>query len=83
MDRREAPVLMRSAAYLYPWDVVGDPAAPTLMAGLGVDHVVLAAVYHGIRAMTLRHPLHRVVTIPHSAAYYPSDQGLQIGRAHV
>jgi hypothetical protein len=67
---------MRSAAYLYPWDIVGDPAAPALMAGLGVDHVVLAAVYHGIRAMTLRHPRHRVVTVPHSAAYYPSDQGL-------
>jgi hypothetical protein len=63
---------MRSAAYLYPWDVAGDPTAPELMAGLGLGHVVLAAVYHGIRAMTPRHPRHRVVTVPHSAAYYPS-----------
>jgi len=64
---------MRSAAYLYPWDVAGDPAAPELMAGLGVGHVVLAAVYHGIRAMAPRHPVHRVVSVPHSAAYYPSS----------
>jgi hypothetical protein len=62
---------MRTAAYLYPWDVVGDPAAPDLLAGLGLDHVVLAAVYHGTRALTPRHPGHPVVVAHGSAAYYP------------
>jgi hypothetical protein len=61
---------MSTAAYLYPWDVVGDPSAAPLMAGLGLDHVVLAAAYHGIRALTPRHPRHRVVTVAHSATYH-------------
>jgi hypothetical protein len=71
LDRKEAPVLMEVAAYLYPWDVVGDPAAAELIAGLGLHHVVLAAVYHGARALTPRHPVHRVVVAEHTAAYYP------------
>jgi hypothetical protein len=76
VDRREAAFLMAAntgnvAAYLYPWDVVGDPAAPALIAGLGLDHVVLAAVYHGVRALTPRHPRHRVVVAPRTATYYP------------
>jgi hypothetical protein len=63
---------MTVAAYLYPWDVLGDPDAPARIAGLGLDHVVLAAGYHATRALTPRHPEHRVVTVPHSAAYYPT-----------
>ena len=62
---------MDVAAYVYPWDVVGDPAAADLIAGLGLSHVTLAAVYHGTRALTPRHPGHRVVVAEHSAAYYP------------
>jgi hypothetical protein len=62
---------MDVAAYLYPWDVVGDPAAADLIAGLGLSHVTLAAVYHGTRALTPRHPAHRVLVAEHSAAYYP------------
>jgi len=62
---------MEVAAYVYPWDVVGDPAAADLIAGLGLSHVTLAAVYHGTRALTPRHPEHRVVVAEHSAAYYP------------
>jgi hypothetical protein len=62
---------MDVAAYLYPWDVVGDPAAAELVAGLGLDHVTLAAVYHSVRALTPRHPRHRVVVAEHTAAYYP------------
>ena len=62
---------METAAYLYPWDVVGDPAAADLYAGLGLHHVTLAAVYHATRALTPRHPRHRVVVAEHSAAYYP------------
>src|SRR2546423_1627858 len=55
LDRKEAPVLMETAAYLYAWDVVGDPAAADLYAGLGLHHVTLAAVYHATRALTARH----------------------------
>jgi hypothetical protein len=62
---------METAAYLYPWDVVGDPAAAEQVAGLGLDHVTLAAVYHATRALTPRHPRSRVVVAEHTAAYYP------------
>lgn len=61
---------METAAYLYPWDVLGDPKAADVVAGLGLDHVVLAAVYHGTRAITPRHPQHRIVVAEHTAAYY-------------
>jgi hypothetical protein len=62
---------MDVAGYLYPWDVVGDPESVDLIAGLGLDHVTLAAVYHSVRALTPRHPRHRVVVAEHTAAYYP------------
>lgn len=62
---------MRAAAFLYPWDVVGDPDAPRRIAALGVDAVVLASAYHSTRALTPRHPRHRIVTARHSALYYP------------
>jgi hypothetical protein len=62
---------MQVAGYLYPWDVIGDPAAADRVAGLGLDHVVLAAVYHGTRALTARHPRHRVVVADRTAAYFP------------
>jgi hypothetical protein len=68
-----------AAAYLYPWDVVGDPAAPELIAGLGLDHVSLAAAYHAARALTPRHPEHRVVVAEHSAVYFPPDDRLWAG----
>src|SRR2546421_8709551 len=71
LDRKGAPVLRETAAYLYAWDVVGDPAAADLYAGLGLHHITLAAVYHATRAFTPRHPRHRVVVAEHSAAYYP------------
>ena len=65
---------MRDAAtYAYPWDIVGDPAAPELLAGLGVDHVSVAAVYHATRTLTPRHPKHRVVVAEHTASYFPID----------
>jgi hypothetical protein len=62
---------MDIAAYIYPWDVVGDPEAAELLAGLGLSHVTVAAVYHAVRALTPRHPRHRVVVAEHTAAYYP------------
>jgi hypothetical protein len=83
VDRREAALLMRGAAYLYPWDVAGDPAAAELFADLGLGHAVLAAVYHGTRAVTPRHPAHRIVTAEHTAAYHPVDPALWRGAALV
>lgn len=61
------------AAYLYPWDVVGDPSAPEGIARLGLDHVTVVAVYHATRALTPRHPAHRVVVADHTAAYFRPD----------
>ena len=61
------------AAFTYPWDVLGDPAAPARLRELGADTAVLAAAYHSATAVTPRHPLHRVVHAPHSAVYYPPD----------
>ena len=62
---------MDAAAYVYPWDVVGDNAAAETIAGLGVDHAVVAAFYHATRALTPRHPRHRVVVAENSASYLP------------
>jgi hypothetical protein len=62
---------MDIGGYLYPWDVVGDAEAAEVIAGLGLSHVTLAAVYHSVRALTPRHPGHRVVVAEHTAAYYP------------
>ncbi|GLW71512.1 hypothetical protein Kpho02_38110 [Kitasatospora phosalacinea] len=72
---------MRASAFLYPWDVTGDPAAPDLLAGLGLHGATLAAAYHSTRALTPRHPARRIVTAPHFAAYYPPDPARWRGRA--
>ena len=65
---------MPVSAYLYPWDVDGDPAAADRIAGLGVGEVSLAAVYHAVRAVTPFHPGHRVVTRD-AAVYHRPDPG--------
>ncbi|MFI9046896.1 hypothetical protein [Streptomyces sp. NPDC053427] len=64
---------MKASAFLYPWDVVGDPHAARRLADLGVRQATLASAYHSTRALTPRHPRHLVVTAPHSAVYYPPD----------
>ncbi|RDG35476.1 hypothetical protein [Streptomyces corynorhini] len=64
---------MKTSVFLYPWDVVGDPAAPARIADLGVRQVTLAAAYHSTRALTPRHPRHRVVTAEYAAVLYPPD----------
>lgn len=64
---------MKASAFVYPWDVDGDPAAPDRIAALGVEQVTLAAAYHSTRALTPRHPRHRVVTAGHAAVLYPPD----------
>ncbi|EFL31286.1 alanine-rich protein, partial [Streptomyces viridochromogenes DSM 40736] len=63
---------MKASAFVYPWDVNGDPEAPARIAGLGVDQVTLAAAYHSTRALTPRHPRHRIVTAEHAAVLYPA-----------
>ncbi|MGW0736206.1 hypothetical protein [Streptomyces sp. NPDC002851] len=62
---------MRAGAFLYPWDVLGDPDAPARIADLGVHQVTLASAYHSTRALTPRHPHHRIVTAEHAAVLYP------------
>ncbi|WBO67108.1 hypothetical protein [Streptomyces camelliae] len=65
---------MKASAFLYPWDVVGDPDAPARVAGLGVEQVTLAAAYHSTRALTPRHPGHRIVTAEYAAVLYPPGE---------
>ncbi|MGW2783434.1 hypothetical protein ACWC3X_19620 [Streptomyces populi] len=71
---------MRASAFLYPWDVNGDPEAPARAAGLGVSQVTLASAYHSTRALTPRHPRHRIVTASHAAVLYPVDEARWRGR---
>jgi hypothetical protein len=61
-----------TSAYVYPWDVDGDPAAAARIAGLGIGQACLAAAYHEVRAVTPFHPLHRIVS-RNSAVYYRPD----------
>ncbi|MFI0819938.1 hypothetical protein ACH4TX_29020 [Streptomyces sp. NPDC021098] len=73
---------MRASAFVYPWDVVGDPDAASRIADLGVRQVTLASAYHSTRALTPRHPEHRIVTARHAAVLYPPDTaGRWAGRA--
>ncbi|MFJ8790918.1 hypothetical protein [Streptomyces sp. NPDC102462] len=62
---------MKTSAFVYPWDVNGDPEAPARLARLGAAQVTLAAAYHSTRALTPRHPRHRVITAEHAAVLYP------------
>ncbi|MHC3390273.1 hypothetical protein ACLQ2E_12520 [Streptomyces lavendulocolor] len=71
---------MRAAAFLYPWDVVGDPGAAARIADLGVRQVTLASAYHSTRALTPRHPSHRLVTAEYAAVLYPPDRARWAGR---
>lgn len=72
---------MKASAFVYPWDVVGDPGAAEWIAGLGVRQVTLASAYHSTRALTPRHPRHRIVTASHAAVLYPVDDARWEGRA--
>ncbi|TXS51087.1 hypothetical protein [Streptomyces sp. t39] len=72
---------MRTSAFLYPWDVVGDPEAPGRLAALGIRQITLASAYHSTRALTPRHPRHRIVTASHAAVLYPPDPAHWSGHA--
>ncbi|MGY0062915.1 hypothetical protein ACWY4P_41325 [Streptomyces sp. LZ34] len=71
---------MKASAFVYPWDVVGDPDAARRIADLGVQQVTLASAYHSTRALTPRHPRHRIVTARHAAVLYPPDPDRWAGR---
>ncbi|WP_369257550.1 hypothetical protein [Streptomyces sp. R35] len=71
---------MKTSAFLYPWDVNGDPEAASRIAGLGIRQVTLASAYHSTRALTPRHPRHRIVTAEHAAVLYPVDESRWEGR---
>ncbi|MEV6649560.1 hypothetical protein [Streptomyces sp. NPDC051219] len=71
---------MKTSAFLYPWDVTGDPDAAARTADLGVQQVTLASAYHSTRALTPRHPRHRIVTAEHAAVLYPVDDRRWAGR---
>lgn len=71
---------MKTSAFLYPWDVVGDPDAAARVADLGVQQVTLAAAYHSTRALTPRHPGRRIVTAEHAAVLYPPGAARWAGR---
>jgi hypothetical protein len=64
---------VKASAFVYPWDVNGDPEAPARIAALGVHQATLASAYHSTRALTPRHPRHRIVTAEHAAVLYPAD----------
>ncbi|MFI8004242.1 hypothetical protein [Streptomyces sp. NPDC086010] len=72
---------MRASAFVYPWDVVGDPGAAARLAALGIEQVTLASAYHSTRALTPRHPGRRIVTAEHAAVLYPPDAARWAGRA--
>ncbi|MGW0821214.1 hypothetical protein [Streptomyces sp. NPDC002845] len=71
---------MKASAFVYPWDVNGDPGAGEFIAGLGVRQVTLASAYHSTRALTPRHPRHRIVTAAHAAVLYPPEEARWSGR---
>ncbi|MER5768393.1 hypothetical protein [Streptomyces sp. NPDC001985] len=71
---------MKAAVFLYPWDVVGDPDAPARIAALGAGQVTLAAAYHSTRALTPRHPRHRIVTAEYASVLYEPDERRWAGR---
>lgn len=70
---------MKTSVFLYPWDVVGDPDAARRIADLGVQQVTLASAYHSTRALTPRHPRHRIVTAEHASVLYPVDEARWAG----
>ncbi|MGA2528414.1 MAG: hypothetical protein ABSG36_04535 [Acidimicrobiales bacterium] len=80
MGSRDKPILRttgalslesRVFAYLYPWDVLGDPDLVPRLVSAGIGQVCVAAAYHSVRAATPRHPAHRFVLAETAALYRP------------
>ncbi len=66
-----SPAPSRVGAYLYPWDLLGDPDVVPRLVEAGFEHVTVAAAYHGVRAATPQHPQHRFVVAETAALYRP------------
>ena len=81
-DSRRAPQTgsARVCAYLYPWDVLGDPGLIGRLEAAGIRHVALAAAYHSVRAATPQHPEHRFVVAETAALYRPVRSAVWAGR---
>jgi hypothetical protein len=76
----QARLSPRTSAYLYPWDVIGDPEAVARLASAGIGRVVMAAAYHSVRAATPQHPSHRFVVAETAALYRPVRGQIWAGR---
>jgi hypothetical protein len=74
------PLPPRISAYLYPWDVLGDPELVVRLGSAGIGHVVVAAAYHSVLAATPQHPLHRFVVAETAALYRPVRPEIWAGR---
>jgi hypothetical protein len=73
----------RVTAYVYPWDVLGDPEALARLRAIGADDLAIAAAYHTVRAATPHHPRRALVTASHAALYRPVRPEAWAGRALV
>jgi len=67
------------SAYLYPWDLLGDPLVVSRLVSAGFEHVSVAATYHSVRAATPQHPQHRFVVAETAALYRPVRSAVWAG----
>ena len=79
---RPGPILVQPqvSAYLYPWDLAGDPFVVSRLVSAGLRHVSVAAAYHSVRAATPQHPQHRFVVAETAALYRPVRSAVWAGR---
>lgn len=64
---------MDTSIWVYPWDVIDDPASAREIASLGLGRVSLAASYHSTRALCPHNPHRKFVVASHAATYFPPD----------
>ena len=78
---RRGPTIVppQVSAYLYPWDLVGDPLVVSRLVSAGFEHVSVAATYHSVRAATPQHPQHRFVVAETAALYRPVRSAVWAG----
>ena len=64
---------MDHTLWVYPWDVLDDPAAADEIAALGLGRVSLAASYHTTRTLLPHNPRRKVLVARHAAVYFEPD----------
>ena len=64
---------MDHTLWVYPWDVLDDPAAADEIAALGLGRVSLAASYHSTRTLLPHNPRRKVLVARHAAVYFEPD----------